>query len=287
VAQTIVNGLLQGSNYALLAIGYTLVFGVTRLLTLAHGVVFMVSGVVAIEVATALSGNLAVAVLAALAAGAAAGLLTDLLCFRAVGRASHLAPAVATIGLALALQNAVVQLHHSSNQFQLPGDVKPADLHLGSVLISAPQLAMFVIALVLMFAIRWFIGHTRWGAALRAVGESPETVELLGIDARMLGTLTLVASGVLAGVASVLLVLRTGVMSPFAGLDVGLVGLAVMTAAGLGSVSGAMVVGLAVGVVEAVLAPYPLAGLRSEVPWLLVIAVLMIRPQGLFSLVRR
>jgi branched-chain amino acid transport system permease protein len=287
VAQRFVNGLLLGSNYALVAIGYTLVFGVTRLLTLAHGTVFMVSGVAAILVVSNLHAGLALGIVAALMVGGAAGVLTDALCFRPVDRTAPLAPAVATIGLALALQNAAVQLGGSENPFVLPRDVAPADIHLGTVLISTPQLAMFILAVALMVGIRWFVARTRWGAAMRAVGESPEAAELLGIDARMVGTCTLAVSGVLAGAAGVLVVLRTQAMSPFAGFQVGLTGLAVMTSAGLGNVTGAMVVGLAVGLADSILTPYTLGGFRSQIPWLLVIAVLLVRPQGLLTAVRR
>ncbi len=287
MAQTLVNGLLVGGNYALVAISYTLVFGVTRLLTLAHGAVFMVSGVASILVVSNLHAGLALGIGAALVVGGGAGILTDALCFRIVDRATPLAAPVATIGLALALQNAVIQLHGSENLFVLPRDMAVADIHLGSALISTPQLTAFILAVALMVGIRWFVKRTRWGAAMRAVGENPHIAELLGIHTRMVGTYTLAASGVLAGAAGALLVLRTQAMSPFAGFQVGLTGLAVMTSAGLGNVTGAMVVGLMVGLAQSMLAPYSLGGFRSEIPWLLVIAVLLVRPQGLLTAVRR
>lgn len=281
--QVLVNGLLLGSNYALLAIGYTLVFGVTRLLTLAHGEVFMVAGVLAVLGMKALGLPLVLAVLLALLVGTAAGLATDLLCFRPVGRASHLAPAVATIGFALVLQNTVLVLRGSSNPVGLPAGLKAPDLHVGPVLVSSAQLAMLMLALVLMAATQWFIRRTRWGAAMRAMGESPETVELLGINAKALGTITLAVSGLLAGVASVLVALRIGSVSPFAGIQVGLKGLAIMTVAGMGSVTGAVVVGLGVGVAEVLAGFYGFGGFERAIPWILVVLVLLLRPGGLFG----
>src|SRR6185436_10295627 len=159
--QSAVNGLLLGSSYALLGLGYTLVFGVTRLLTLAHGEVFMVSGAVALLAMRALGLPLVLAIVVAVAVGGAAGVLTDLLCFRPVSRASHLAPAVATIGLGLAIQSSLV-LFRGSDAIGLPATFHTPDIHLGSLLISTPDLAMFALAIALMLGMGWFVKSTRW-----------------------------------------------------------------------------------------------------------------------------
>jgi branched-chain amino acid transport system permease protein len=281
--QTLVNGLLLGSNYALLAIGYTLVFGVVRLLTLAHGQVFMVSGMVAVLALGVLHVPVAVAVLIALVAGTAAGIATDLLCFRPVRRESEIAPAVATIGFGIALQNAVVLLRGSSDPAVLPADLEAVDLRIGPVLVSSVQLATLILAVLLMVGIHLFVRRTRWGAALRAMGENPAAVELVGVNPRMLATVTLAASGLLAGAASVLLALRVGSVGPFSGLGIGLIGLAIISIAGMGNLTGATVVGLGLGVVEAFAQRYGFGGWEPALPWLLVIALLLIRPQGLFG----
>lgn len=280
--QSAINGLLLGSGYALLALSYTLVFGVTRLLTLAHGQVFMVAGALAVLAMRAFDVPLVLAILVALAVGGGAGMLTDLLCFRPVSRESHLAPAVATIGLALVLQNSLVVLR-GSNPIGLPASFRPADIHIGSLLVSIPQLVMFVLAVMLMAGIGWFIRSTRWGAALRAVGEDPATVELLGINARGIGTVILGISGMLAGLAGILVTLRSGSISPFSGTERGLNGLAIIAIAGLGSLSGAVAVGMAVGLIEVFAGYYQLGGIEPAIPWILVAAVLLLRPQGLFS----
>jgi branched-chain amino acid transport system permease protein len=283
IAQTLVNGLLLGSNYALLAIGYTLVFGVTRLLTLAHGDVFMVSGLLAVLAMNELGVPFTLAILIALVAGTAAGIATDLLCFRPVPRTSELAPAVATIGFALILQDSVVVLRGSSNPVGLPGDVGASDIHLGPILISVAQLTMLVLAVVLMVAIQWFVSRTRWGMAMRAMAENATAVQLCGVNPRTLGTAVLAAAGFLAGIASILVALRIGSVSPFAGLEIGIIGLAIITVAGLGSVTGAMVAGLSIGMIEVFADHIGFGGLDAAIPWLFVILVLLVRPQGLFS----
>jgi branched-subunit amino acid ABC-type transport system permease component len=286
VLQNAVYGLLLGSNYALLAVGYTLVFGVTRLLTLAHGQVFMVSGALALLAMRAFDLPLLPAIAIAIAVGGAAGVLTDLLCFRPVSRESELAPAVATIGLALALQNSLELLRGSSNPIGLPTTFHASEIHLGSVLVSTPQLAMFILAVVVMASIGWFIRSTRWGAALRGMGEDPATVELLGINSRGLGTVVLGVSGMLAGVAGILVAVRVGNVGLTVGTDLGLKGLAIMAIAGLGSLSGAVLVGMAVGIIEHFATYYQLGWIEPIVPWILVVAVLLLRPQGLFSRAR-
>jgi branched-chain amino acid transport system permease protein len=282
VLQSAVNGLLLGSVYALLTVGYSLVFGVTRLLTLAHGEVFMVSGALALLGMRAFDLPLALAILIAVAVGAGAGVLTDLLCFRPVSRQSHLAPAVATIGLALALQSSLV-LWRGSAPIGLPANFQAADIHIGSLLVSTPELAMFVLAVVLMAGFAWFIRTTRWGAALRAMGEDPATLELLGINARGLATIVLGVSGMLAGLAGILSAVRIGRISPYAGTEIALKGLAIMAIAGLGSLPGAMAVGVAIGMVEVFSDYYQLSGMGEAIPWILVVAVLLLRPRGLFS----
>jgi branched-chain amino acid transport system permease protein len=280
--QTIVNGLLLGSNYALLAIGYALVFGVVRLLTLAHGQVFMISGLAAVVAIRTFGVPLAIGILIALVVGVAGGLTTDLLCFRPAGTGSEVAAAVATIGFAIALQNAAERARGGAEFLGLPQELETTDLHLGPVLVSSVQLLTFLLAAALMVGLTIFVRRTRWGAAMRAMGENPDALRLVGINPRTVGTITLAVSGVLAGAASILLALRLEGASPFSGLGVGLIGLAIISIAGLTSLTGAMVVGLGLGVVEAFASLYQLGGWRPAVPWILVIGVLLLRPRGLF-----
>ncbi|MBI4258996.1 MAG: branched-chain amino acid ABC transporter permease, partial [Actinobacteria bacterium] len=249
MVRVVVNGLLLGSHYALLAVGYTLAFGVTRLLTLAHGELFVAAAVGGALAMRLLGAPLAVAVLVALAVGAAGGLLTDALCFRSMPGASPMSSAVATIGLALAIQGVMVALH-GSDPVGLPSTVRYMDVRLGGIVVSVAQLAMLAVAVALMAGLQLVIRRTRWGAALRAMAEDPAGVRLFGVDPRRLATAVLVFSGAVAGLAGVLALLRVGSVSPFAGRATGLVGLAVMAIGGMGSVTGAMLAGLGVGVIE-------------------------------------
>lgn len=281
LVQILINGILLGSEYALLAVGYTLVFGVARLLNLAQGEIFMASGVLAALAMRELEAPLWAAGLVAIAGGGLGGLLTDFLCFRPLVGRSPLASAVATIGLAIAIQLGIELLAGSSNLIDLPIAVGAGDLEIGSLLVSGIELVTLGLTVVLVIGIRLFVSRTAWGAALRAMAENPEAAELTGIDVRSVATATLVASGLLAGLGGFMFALRVGSAGPLSGLRTGLIGLAVMAIGGVGSLTGAMIAGLAVGFLQAMAGFYGFGGIASAIPWLLVIVALLVRPREL------
>lgn len=278
--QVSINGLLLGANYALLALGYTLVFGVMHLLTLAHGEIFMAAGLLALIIATP-STPLWVAGLLAIGIGALLSIITDFVSFRPVGYGRQIPAAVSTIGLAIVIQNAILQIRGSSTAVAVPFDVPKTDITIGSNLISVTQLVSLLIALAVMVGTHLFVSRTKWGMAMRAFAHDAETVALLGVPVRRLTVLTLGIAGALAGLAAFLLAIRIGSVSPLNGLEIGLIGLAVMTIGGLGSLPGAVAAGIGLGVIQSFAAYYGLTGFQAAIPWLLLIIVLLIRPRGL------
>lgn len=280
--QLLVNGLLLGANYALLALGYTLVFGVMHLLTLAHGEIFMVAGLLALL----LSGSttpLWLAAVYAVSIGGLLGLLTEWLSFRPVGYHHEIAAAVSTIGFGIVLQNAVLQVRGSSTAVAIRFALPQTDFQIGPLLISSIQVAILIIAIVVMASTDLFVRKTRWGVAMRGLAHDPGMVALLGVPVRRLAALALVIAGALAGLAAFLIALRNGSISPLAGLGVGIKGIAIMTIGGLGSLRGAMIAGIGLGLLETFAGYFGFAGFQTAVPWLLLIAVLLIRPQGLMQ----
>lgn len=280
--QAVMTGLLVGAGFALLAIGYTLVFGVMHLLTLAHGTVFMASGLLAL-ILTGAGTPFWIAGLIAIAIGAALSVVTDLVCFRPVGYDRPIAAAVATIGLAVLIESATVQLRGSSTPVVAAFSVPSTDIRVGGLLLSTVQITSFVLALVVMLATHLFVRRTKWGMAMRAFAHDAAAVQLLGVPTRRLTTVTMAIAGALAGLSSFLQVLRVGSISPFSGLELGLIGLAVMTIGGLGSLPGAMIAGIGLGVIVSVSSYLGLTGYQAAVPWLLLILILLVRPQGLFG----
>jgi branched-subunit amino acid ABC-type transport system permease component len=280
MTQVIVDGLLQGAGWALLGLGYTLVFGVMHLLTLAHGAVFVAAGVIALTMSGAGTPIWLIAVYA-VAVGAALSALTDYVSFRATGYDRPIAAAVSTIGYAVVVQETVVAIRGSEIAVALPFDLPRADVELGGLLLSGARLATLAVAAVVLVATSRFVRRSRWGMAMRAFSRDPHMVGLLGVPVRRLTLITLLVAGALAGLASILEVVRIGSVTPRAGLEVGLTGLAIMTIGGLGSLHGAMVAGLGLGLADALAAYYGFFGYEDALLWLLLIAVLLVRPQGL------
>lgn len=277
--QALANGLLIGANYALLGVGYTLVFGVMRLLTLAHGDVFMAAGAGALLLSSA-GTPLWLAGLIALGIGGALSLLTEEVCFRPLDYRNEIAAATSTIGLGFVIQGTVLQSRGSSTSIPIPFEVG-GDFELAGLLLSTAQLISLGLALVLMTSTFLFVRHTRWGTAMRAFAEDPDGVALLGLSKRRLAVLVMLIAGALAGIASYLLALRTGSVSPISGVEIGIKGLAIMAIGGFGNLPGAMLAGLVLGVAEAVGDYAGVAGYQVAIPWILLIAVLVLRPKGL------
>jgi branched-chain amino acid transport system permease protein len=279
VVTTVVNGLLLGANYALLALGYSLIFGVMRLLTLAHGQVFVAAGVLAL-LAAEWGVPVWLALLLALAIGAVLSIATDYVSFRPVGYAHPIAAAVSTIGFAFVIAAWLQQIRGSGLAVVLPLDMPDTDITIGSVLISAVDLTTLVVAAIVTVAAMRFITTSKWGLAMRAFAHDPDAVALLGIPVRRVVIATLAIAGGLAGLAVVLLVVRHGSIDPGVGFEFGLVGLAVMTIGGIGNLRGALIAGLVLGVAQTLLDGF---AYQAAVPWMLLVAVLVFRPQGLFG----
>ncbi len=282
MTQVVINGLLVGASYALLAIGYTLVFGVMRLLTLAHGQVFMASGAIALIAANAYGLPLVVAGLLAVTIGALLSALTDVVSFRPVGYSRPIAAAVSPSGFAIVIERGIIAIRGDETAVPFLFEVN-TDFRVGSVQVSLVEVATFVLALVVMVLTSRFLQRSRWGIAMRAFSRDPEAVALLGVPVRRLAVRTLAVAGGLAGLSAFLWVARNRSVAPSDGFAVGLIALAVMTIGGIGSMRGAVIAGLTLGVVVNVLDYQGLRGWQAAVPWMLLLVVLLLRPQGLFG----
>ena len=201
MTETLLNGLILGANYALLGLGYTLVFGVMRLLTLAHGQVFMAAGLVALLLSTP-GTPIWLAAVYAIVVGAVLSGLTDYVSFRPTGYARPVSAAVSTIGYALVIGNGMVQIRGSTTAMRVPFSVPEANVELGGLLVSVVDLVSLVVAAVVLVTTHRFVRRSRWGAAIRAFARDPDMVGLLGVPVRRLTVITLLIAGALAGVAS-------------------------------------------------------------------------------------
>jgi branched-chain amino acid transport system permease protein len=282
--QQIANGIMLGSTSALVAIGYTLVFGVLRLLHLAHGEVYMVGAFIGLQLMLWLPVGPITAILGALVGCALLGVVLEFIAFRPIRRRGghFLAPIVSTIGAGLVLQEIATKLF-GAEQVGFPQRLEPTLYHFGAITLSSAQLLILVIAFSAMLLLHLFISRTRYGMAMRATAESLPIASILGIDVNKVIVLTFAVASALGGVAGVLVGLAFNAISPFMGTQMVVKGMAVMLIGGLGNVYGAMVGGLVLGLVEVLSVAYLASSYRDAFAFSLMIVILLVRPQGLFG----
>ncbi len=280
-----INGITLGGIYAIVALGYTLVFGVLGIINMAHGEIFMFGAFVGMLLVSKAGVPLPVAFLGAIAAAASMGLLLDRFALRPLRKrpgASHLASLISTIGVSILLENAAHRIFGAGNHlFETPfSDIR---FQAGSVTVYLVQAAILGISLLMMAGLSLWLSRTRAGKALRATAENLETAGLLGVDTNRMITATVVIASAMGGVAGVLVGMAFNFINNRIGLSMGLKGLAIIIFGGMGSVYGAMAGGLILGLSETFVVAYGPAGYRDAIAFVTIIVVLLVRPQGLFG----
>src|SRR5262249_29217321 len=282
IFQQLINGLMLGASYALVAIGYTLIFGVLRLLYFAHGEVFMVGAFVGLYLVVLGHANIYLALVGAMLACGLLGIVAVYVSVRPVPKDRPLAPLISTIGLTIILQNLAIYIF-GGQQMAFPETIRQELYHLGPVTISSVQIFILGTAVTLMLALWLFIERSKTGRAIRATAENPETAALLGVDVNRVVLITFVIGSGIAGVAGVLDGIKNSEVSPFMGLGAAVKGLIVMLLGGLGNVPGAMVAGLMLGMIEILSAAYIGTTERDFFSFLILILILLYKPTGLFG----
>jgi branched-chain amino acid transport system permease protein len=282
IYQQLINGLMLGASYSLIAIGYTLIFGVLNLLYFAHGEVFMVGAFVGLYLVIFGGANIYVAMLGAMIACGALGILAFFVSVRPVRKDRPLAPLISTIGLTIVLQNLAVYML-GGQQVAFPETIRQELYRLGPVTISSVQIFILATAVTLMVLLWLFIERTKMGRAIRATAENHETAALLGVDVNRVVLVTFMIGSGIAGIAGVLDGIKNSGISPFMGLAAAVKGLIVMLLGGLGNVPGAMVAGLLLGMIEILSAAYIGTTERDFFSFLILILILLYRPTGLFG----
>jgi branched-chain amino acid transport system permease protein len=284
--QQLLNGIVQGGTYALVAIGYTLVFGVLEIINMAHGELFTAGALIGYFL-VGLGLPLPLAILGAMLGAALLGAVLELTALRVVRRkgAGNLAPLISTIGFGMVLQNLYVQLVGADPR-SFRGGLSDAVLQIGPLRVTVVQLVVLGVSLLLMVALQFTLTRTRLGRAVRAVSESPETAALLGVNVNGVVMATVMLAGALGGAAGVLVGLSFVSVSPMIGAAYGLKGLSVIILGGLGNVTGAVGGGLLIGIVEALTVYF--GGTfgsiyREAIAFAVLFLILVVRPQGLFG----
>jgi len=283
--QQLINGLMLGSTYSLIAMGYTLVLGVLQMLNIAHGDVFMFGAFLGLTFAL-LGIPLYWALLLAMLGAGIISVLVERFCFRPLRKAHFLGPMLSTIAFGILLQNVGTQIW-GSEPSRYPQTTEIAQFRLGPILISSIHIIILATSLFLMVAIDQLVKRTRMGRAMRATSENQTNASLLGVDIFWVFTFTFFASGAMAGVAGVLTALVYLQITPFIGIRQGLIGMVAMVIGGLGNLRGAMIGGILIGIMEVMNDAYLTAGYRDMIVFGLFFLFLIFKPEGLFGTTSR
>jgi branched-chain amino acid transport system permease protein len=282
-AQQLVNGLFIGSMYAVFALGYTLVFGVLDILNLAHAAVFTVSSFIALALVEGLHLSVFAALPLTMIAAGLLGLVLERVAFRPLrARAdSNVAGLISSLAMATIL-GALAHEVWGPNVTRFPLDTLPrAAERLGGI-VSRMQLTVIAVAVILVVGLSWLVQRTRLGRELRAVAESPRAAQVVGVNVDRAIAASFFISSALGGAAGVLYGLAYDV-SPDMGRSVELKGLAVIIVGGMGSMPGAVIAGIALGVVETVVVAHLGGSFRDAVSFAGLFLILVLRPHGLLG----
>jgi branched-chain amino acid transport system permease protein len=279
--QQLANGLAAGSIYALIAVGYSLVYGVLELINFAHGDVFMFATFAA--VALLLAGlPLPLVVILALLIGAGLGLVIERVAYRPLRSANRIAPTITAVGAALILENAAVLIWGPQTR-PFPTPVPQGLFQVFGATVSVLQVAILAVAGAMALVVYLVVQHTAWGLAMRAIRDDAATAELIGIPVnRTIATVYAFGSilGVIAGLLYAIYYNAVFVGMGFSGTMNAFVAAVI---GGIGSLQGAFVGGLLLGVLQALAVGYIASGFENSVAFLFMIVVLVVRPYGLFG----
>ena len=282
IFQQLVNGLALGSMYALLAVGFSLICGIMRMITFAHGEVFMIGAYAGLLAVFFWGNNLIIGFLVAVLVAAALGLITERLAFRPFIGGSDLTPALITIGLSIMLQD-VVLLAIGAETKPLPVNLHVFRWEIGNTVISGLDVLVLGASLLLIGLLHLFTYHTRWGLALQATAQNRDAISLMGIRPTLIMALAFAIASALAGAAGILVGIYYNAFYPRMGVIMSLKALAAATLGGIGNPSGAIIGGLALGVLESFAGAAVSTGYKDVVAFAVLIAVLLIRPEGLLG----
>lgn len=290
-----VTGISLGSIYALIALGYTMVYGIAKMLNFAHGDIIMIGGYVVLTVMTGLSSTLpgtgmnqatatAVSVIAAVAAGIIAcvilGVTIEKVAYKPLRNTSPLTVLITAIGVSYLLQNAALLIFGSAaKSFK---SVVPK-FNVTALKISGETIVTVAVTIVIMILLTLFVNKTKSGKAMRAVSEDRGAAQLMGINVNKTISITFAIGSGLAAVASILLCSMYPQISPYTGAMPGIKAFTAAVFGGIGSIPGAMIGGVVLGVIESLSKAYISSQMSDAIVFAVLIVVLLVKPTGLLG----
>jgi branched-chain amino acid transport system permease protein len=291
--QQLSNGTEAGALYGLIALGYTMVYGIIQLINFAHGEIFMVGAFGGLTVykllPDSMTGNvflsLPIVLLCAMVVSVSVALVVERFAYRPLRHSPKLAPLITAIGVSIALQELVrLRYPNAKAPIAFPGILKHGSFQIGSVSIAWMSLFIVAVAIALMAVLQTFIKTSKTGRAMRATAQDPDTARLMGIDVNRIIVTTFVIGAMLAAVAGVMQGMRIGQIDQRMGFIAGIKAFTAAVLGGIGNIQGAVLGGFVLGIVEALATNYLGGGAWKDVwAFIVLIVVLVFRPNGLLG----
>lgn len=280
----LINGISLGSVYAIIALGYTMVYGIARMLNFAHGDIIMVGGFTVFTIVTTMGGSPVVGILASVVVCTVLGVTIERVAYRPLRDASPLAVLITAIGVSYLLQNVALLIFGSNaRQFTSVITVPALKLADGKLSISSVTIVTILSCIVIMAALMVFINKTKMGQAMLAVSEDRGAATLMGINVNRTISVTFAIGSALAAVAGVLLCSAYPSLSPYTGSMPGIKAFVAAVFGGIGSIPGAFIGGILLGIIENLAKAYISSQLSDAIVFSVLIIVLLVRPTGILG----
>ena len=277
-----INGLSLGSVYAIIALGYTMVYGIAKLLNFAHGAVIMGAGFVIYNLMTSLGVHPIAAVLISVVVCTVLGVTIEKIAYKPLRKATPLAVLITAIGVIYFLQNLALLIFGSDTKM-FTSVVKVPQLKLGEITITGETIVTIIACIIIMVCLTLFIKKTKAGQAMLAVSEDKDAAELMGINVNATISLTFAIGSGLAAVAGALLCSQYTSLTPYTGAMPGIKAFVAAVFGGIGSIPGALIGGLLLGVIENLSKAYISSQMADAIVFSVLIIVLLVKPTGILG----
>ncbi len=281
--EQLVNGLTLGSTYALIALGYTMVYGIIQLINFAHGEIYMFGAFAGLLLVSVFGVNIFIALIGAMLFCMLLGMLIERVAYRPIrGKSSRLSALISAIGVSIFLST-LMALIRGTNTTRYPEIITIHTYHLGSLDLSSLQIIILVVSALLMVGLQLMIHKTRMGKAMRACSQDLDAASLMGINANRIISYTFAIGSALAAAGGVMVGIYYNAVWPYMGMMAGLKAFSAAVLGGIGSIPGAMIGGLTLGVLEILGVAYLSSSYKDAIAFGILILVLILRPQGIMG----
>ena len=280
--QQLVNGLILGSVYALIALGYSMVFGFIKLINFAHGDLYMMGAFIGYYLINSFQLNFFVALILTMVLTACLGVLIEFLAYRPLRNSTKIAALITAIGVSFFLEYGMVYLF-GANTRAFPQALETVKYNLGPITVTNVQLTILGVSVFLMLALQFIVQKTKMGKAMRAVSVDSDAAQLMGINVNSTISFTFALGSALAGAAGVLIGLYYNSVDPLMGMAPGIKAFVAAVLGGIGIIPGAALGGFIIGLLETLAVTIGLSSYRDAVVYGILIVILLVRPAGILG----